>query len=157
MSSCRDEVLRYALKRYGTEAEHLWLKFPEYAVLRHKDNKKWYALIMDVPREKLGLSGGGNVDIMEIKCDPLMGGSLRAERGILPAYHMHRGNWVTVLLDGSVERDALLTLLDMSYDRTAGPGSRGRSGRPKNQEQRVPVNPKYFDPETAAEQKEDKR
>lgn len=112
-------MLKYAAARYGGAAEYLWTTAPGYAVLRHEDNKKWYALIMDVQREKLGLSGGGCVDVLEIKCDPIMSGSLRLEKGVLPAYHMHKGNWITVLLDGSVEKDMVFTLLDMSFHITA--------------------------------------
>ena len=72
------------------------------AVLRHTDNKKWYAILMKVSRSKLGLSGDETVDILDIKCDPLMSGSLLMENGIFPGYHMHKGNWLTVLLDGTV-------------------------------------------------------
>lgn len=147
--SYRDDVLQYAAEHYGTTAEHLWLTAPRYAVLRHEDNNKWYAIIMDVPREKLGLSGNGYVDILDIKSDPIMTGSLLLEKGILPAYHMRRGNWISVLLDGSVERDMVFSLIDMSFDITASRKSRVKSQRFVNQEWIVPVNPKYFDLEKA--------
>jgi len=74
---------------------------------------------MDVPRGKLGFSGNGVIDILDIKCDPLLIGSLRTEPGFLPAYHMHRGNWITVLLDGSIGTDTVFPLLEMSYNLTA--------------------------------------
>lgn len=144
----RNDVLEYAASRYGTKPEYLWLKAPEYAVLRHENNKKWYALIMNVQREKLGLSGDGEVDILELKCDPLMKGSMMMEKGILPAYHMHKGNWITVLLDGSVEKDTIFFLLDMSFDVTAIRKSQKKAQRALPKEWIVPANPNYYDLET---------
>jgi len=124
--SLRENILRFAAEQYGTEAEHLWTRYPNYVVLRHQ-NKKWYAIIMDVSREKLGLPGEGFIDVIDIKTEPLLAGSLRLERGILPAYHMNKGNWITVLLDGTVAEKQIMTLLDMSYQITGRTKSTGKS------------------------------
>lgn len=148
-SLIRDDILQYALEYYGTTPEYLWAKYPGYAVLRHQSNKKWYAIIMDIPREKLGLPGGGMVDILDLKCDPLMSGSLLEEKGILPGYHMNKGNWITVLLDGSVEKDLILSLLDMSHELTSGRKKAPKVKQPVHREWIVPANPKYFDLEKA--------
>ena len=113
--SYRSEIIAYAEKQYGTTPEYLWQSIPGYAVLRHGDSRKWYGLIMDVPAEKLGMSGKNVVDIIEIKCDPILSGSLTGGKGIRPAYHMKQGSWISVLLDGSVEKTLVFSLLDMSY------------------------------------------
>lgn len=73
---------------------------------------------MDVPREKLGLSSSEYVDILNIKCDPILSGSLRMDKGFFPAYHMHRDSWITILLDGTVPAKDIFPLLDMSYEIT---------------------------------------
>ena len=117
--SYRRDVLRFAADKYKTNPEYLWASFPQYAVLRHSDNKKWYALIMNVPKEKLGLSGKEYVDILDVKVDPAMSGSLLMEKGIMPGYHMHKGNWITILLNGSVDKEKIFFLLEMSFDLTA--------------------------------------
>ena len=101
----KEDLLQYAAKQYGTKPECLWLSKPNYAVLRHNDNRKWYAVLMDVPREKLGLSGEDSIDILNVKCDPLLAGSLRMEAGILPAYHMNRDNWITVFAGSELYAD----------------------------------------------------
>ena len=44
--SLRKSVYGYLKKKYGTEPEYLWMKFPAYAVFRHSDNNKWYCLII---------------------------------------------------------------------------------------------------------------
>lgn len=63
----REDILRYARDKYKTEPEYLWRRFPRYAVLRHDDNRKWYGLIMDVPRKNLGLQSKERVDILNVK------------------------------------------------------------------------------------------
>lgn len=72
-------------EKYGTEPEYLWLSSPYNAVLRHTDNKKWYAILMKVSRSKLGLSGDDTVDILDIKCDPLISGSFLWRMEFFPA------------------------------------------------------------------------
>lgn len=116
----RENVLRYARERFGSEPEYLWVKYPGYCVLRHTNNRKWYAAVMDVPRNKLGLSGDSTVDILNVKCDPILLGSFLGTSGFLPAYHMNKSNWVSVLLDGAVPDETIVNLLDISYDLTTG-------------------------------------
>lgn len=147
----RKSILSFAKEQYKTDPEYPWLSLPDYAVLRHSENKKWYGIIMNVPRKKLGLPGKGSVDILEIKCDPILSGSVMSEKGILPAYHMRKGNWITVLLDGSADEELVFSLLRMSFDLTAANcGKGGKSGTlTVNREWIVPANPKYYDLEKA--------
>lgn len=118
-TSYRKDVLKFALEKYGTKPEYLWRSTPDYAVLRHGDNRKWYGILMNVPRERLGLPGDGIVDILDVKCDPNLSGSLRTEKGYLPAYHMNHENWLTVLLDGTVSLEQIFSLIQMSFELTA--------------------------------------
>ena len=128
-ASLRGEVLQYAKKQYHTGPEYLWRSAPDYCVLRHADNRKWYAVIMDIPKSRLGLPGGELVDVLDVKADPVLGASLRDGRGIFPGYHMQKGSWITVLLDGSVEPRQVFWLLDMSFDITAGRRSARQPGK----------------------------
>ncbi|MCD7764423.1 MAG: MmcQ/YjbR family DNA-binding protein [Lachnospiraceae bacterium] len=114
----RQAIFDYAKKKYGTEPEYLWLQYPSYAVLRHQDNQKWYGLVMDVPKNKLGLTGVEIVDILDVKCEPLMIDLLRQSPGFLPGYHMNKSNWVSILLDGTAPDDTILDLLDKSFQNT---------------------------------------
>ena len=54
---------------------------------------------MNVPEHRLGLPGDGSVNVLDVKCDPRMIGSLLSEKGFLPAYHMNKSTWISVLLD----------------------------------------------------------
>lgn len=111
----REEIYEYVKKQYGTVPEYLWKESPESAVLRHP-NGKWYAVLMQVEKSKLGLEGDTKVDIIDVKCDPDMVGLLTETYGFLPGYHMNKKYWITMLLDGTVSEAKILDFLDMSYD-----------------------------------------
>lgn len=115
----RAQLENYILETYNAKADHPWAKYPNFKVFRHSNNQKWFALIMDVPKGKLGVPGDGVLDVVNLKCDPIMIGSLRCEKGFFPAYHMNKGSWITVSLDGSVADEKIKLLVDMSYDATA--------------------------------------
>ena len=111
----RKEIFEYVKKQYGTIPEYLWSSSPDSAVLRHQ-NGKWYAVIMNVEKSKLGLNGDGTVEIIDVKCDPEMTGMIIQTYGFLPGYHMNKQHWITILLDGTVGESKTLDFLDMSYD-----------------------------------------
>lgn len=115
----RDDLEQFINENYNAESDYPWLKYPNYEVFRHSNNRKWFALIMDIPKNKLGLPGTDIIDVVNFKCDPLLIGSLLKEAGFFPAYHMNKGSWITVALDKSVNDDTIKMLLDMSYDATA--------------------------------------
>ena len=116
----RYEIFEYVNEQYGTQPEYLWEKTPDAAVLRNIANAKWYAIVMNVSKKSLGLNGEGKVDIINVKCDPLIVGSLRIQKGFLPAYHMNKDNWISIILDGGASDSLILELLDASYDAVAG-------------------------------------
>ena len=113
----RGNILQVARDVFSVNPEYLWHRYPNYAVLRHP-NKKWFGVVMDIERNKLGLVGVEKIDILVIQCSPIVRGSLEHTHGILPAYHMNKANWITVLLDGSVGFNECCALLDMSYEIT---------------------------------------
>ena len=94
-------------------------------VYRHAADRKWFALVMQITRDNLGFSEKDPIDVVNLKCDPLMIGSMRKEKGIYPAYHMNKTHWLTVVF--SEAEDALIKmLLDQSYDLTAKKRSKKR-------------------------------
>lgn len=115
----REKLKQFILDNYNAENDFPWMKYPNYEVFRHINNKKWFALIMDVPKCKLGLQGAGSLDVVNLKCDPILIGTMREEPGFFPAYHMNKESWITIALDGIVPDEKIKLLLDMSYDATA--------------------------------------
>ena len=114
----REELKSFILENYIAATDRPWQKYPSFEVFRHPGSGKWFALIMDLPRGRLGLSGFGTLDVVNLKCDPVLVASLQGGSGIFHAYHMNKENWLTVALDGSAPDDILRALLDMSYDLT---------------------------------------
>ena len=119
------ELARYARETYGTEAEHLFPETPETYILRHRENRKWYAVVMSVPRKKLGLSGEDPVFLLDVKCGPLLSGSYLGTPGVVPAWHMNKTHWLGVLLDGSAPAETVKELLEISRRLTAGGRHKG--------------------------------
>ena len=115
----RLELKKYITETCGVEPDCPWIKNPNFEVYRHSSNKKWFALIMDIPRNRIGLRGKDIIDVVNLKCDPLLLGSVRTESGIFPAYHMNKENWATVALDDSVSDEIIKMLIDVSYELTA--------------------------------------
>ena len=48
----REEIFKYIKEKYDITPEYLWEDTPDAAVLRHRDNRKWFALIMNVKNEE---------------------------------------------------------------------------------------------------------
>lgn len=115
----REELTNYILETYTADQDYPWAKHPNFTVFRHANNKKWFALIMDIPRNKVGLQGNELLDVVNFKCDPILIGSLWEKPGFFPAYHMSKTSWITATLDGTVSEDKIKMLLDMSYELTA--------------------------------------
>ncbi len=113
-----EQLLAYAQDTYGARPEYLWKNAPNTFVLRHGNNRRWFAVVMDVSRRKLGLDGDGVVFILDVKCGPLLSGSYLGQPGVLPAWHMNKTHWLGVLLDGTAEDSLIRELLELSYDQT---------------------------------------
>lgn len=114
----RNEIEKYINQKYDALQEYPWADAPNFTTFKHKDNMKWFALIMDVPYERLKIEKDGIVDIINLKNIPEMIGGLRKEKGILPAYHMNKEYWISVLLDGTVDKEEVFNLIDISYELT---------------------------------------
>ncbi len=114
----REEIEKYINENYDILQEYPWNEYPGYTTFKHKNNKKWFALIADVPYEKLDINKEGVVNVINLKSIPEMIGGLRKDKGILPAYHMNKEHWITILLDGTVPKQKICDLIDISYDLT---------------------------------------
>ena len=114
----RESFDKYINEVYGVFGEQPWLQYPTNTVYRHRENKKWFGVVMTLPKTKLGLDDEATADVVNLKCDPLMVGSVVDNRGIFPGYHMNKNHWITVMLDGSVDDEKIRWLLDLSFDMT---------------------------------------
>lgn len=105
----RQELFTWIRQQHGTEPEYPWHDWN--AVLRHNDNNKWYGVVLEVSADKLGLPEAGIIDVLNVKSDPLMIGSLRGQEGYFPAYHMNKEKWLSIQLGKPELDDAIKDLL----------------------------------------------
>ena len=140
----RQTVYDYIKKKYKAVPEYPWRKYPGHAVFRHKDNNKWFALQAGISGDKVGVPEKEYVDVINLKVDDMFFRDLLVqEDGIMPAYHMNKMHWISVLLDGTVPEEKVFDLIDMSFMATASAKKKEKIRPPK--EWIIPANPKYFD------------
>lgn len=114
----RTEFEKFVYEAYSVKPDYPWENIPDGAVFRHQSNNKWFALVMDVQKSRLGLDGQESVSVLNLKCDPVLIGTVRQEKGILPAYHMNKEHWISVLLDGTADDERIKSLTDLSFELT---------------------------------------
>ena len=94
----KQEFLEYCFNTYCTSPDYPFDEDLETAVLRHTDNRKWYAIVMRVSRSKFGFDSDEVIDVVNLKLPTEMFGSFGASDGVYPAYHMNKLHWISVLL-----------------------------------------------------------
>ena len=113
----KEEFFADCLAAFGTVPDHPFAEDFETAVLRHADNKKWYAIVMRVSRRKFGFESDDVIDVVNLKLPSEMFGSFGTADGVYPAYHMNKLHWVSVLLPDA-PRDVIELLTRASYAAT---------------------------------------
>lgn len=109
------EVIEYIKNKYNDEFEFLW-KTSNNAIVRHKENNKWYAALLMVSKNKLGLNSDEIVDIIDLKMLPENIEEIVDNEKYFLGYHMNKKHWITIILDGSVEIEKIYELIDISYN-----------------------------------------
>lgn len=114
-SDCAQQVIHYVRKTYGDELQFLWKRFPENAIFRRQDNRKWYAALLTVAKGKLGIGGTGKIEIIDLRMKTEKIKILVDRKNIFPGYHMNKNHWITICLDGSVSTKTIFELIDESF------------------------------------------
>ena len=120
----RDEIFEYISEKFGVLKSRVFDKYPEFAVFRHENNKKWFALILKVDAKKLCLNDeaavkfSGDIAILNLKCRPDLVRILADGERIMPAYHMNKKHWISVNLASDISKEQVFDLIDQSFDLT---------------------------------------
>lgn len=109
------KVISYVHSTYGDDLEFLWKKSPDNAIIRRKDNQKWYAALLTVSRVKLGFSDNTPAEVIDLRIQPDRLETLLDGTRYLPGYHMNKKNWFTICLDGSVPIEEIYRWIDNSF------------------------------------------
>ena len=112
------------------ESEPLPFNRENYAVYRHADSGRWFAVFITKSRREFGLPGDGDAQIVSLKLrDLLLADLLTQQPGYLRGYPSARWNWISVILDGTVPLEDVCRWLDESYQATSS----------KTKNQKVPL------------------
>lgn len=121
-SSQANRLTQAILDHFQVKPDFPWehsSRYQSYGAFRHRSNRKWVALIMNVKREVLDRDGNTSlIDILNVKIPPAQGDELRQIPGIYPAYHMNHKTWISVVLDETLPDKKILELIDTSYQLT---------------------------------------
>ena len=113
----KPEFLTLCTSAYGTLPDYPFDGDFETAVLRHRDTRRWYAIVMRVSRRKFGLDSDEAVDVVNLKLPIEMLGSFSPSDGVYPAYHMNKLHWISLLLPDADPETARF-LVGVSYEAT---------------------------------------
>lgn len=105
----KEDMIKYCLSY-----EDVYLDYPfddNWAAIRHKDSNRCFAFIYD---------RDGKV-WMNLKADPEWRDFYRnVYESVVPAYHMNKTYWNSVILDGTVPESKIKDMISDSYSITKG-------------------------------------
>ena len=120
---------------YGDDPEFAWEDDKDDGIFRNPQNRKWYGLIMNIDKSKID-KDKGKVEVLNVKLDENKIKNLLNKKGYYPAYHMNKKNWITIILDETVEDNEIMEQVIESHRYTE---------KNNHHEWIVPSNPKYYD------------
>ena len=111
----REEAIA-ACMQYPDAFEDYPFRDANWTVMRHKTTQKTFAFIFE--REgKIWIS---------VKAEPQWADFWKAAHAsIVPAYHLNKRHWISIILDGSMNDEEILPLIQDSYVLTQS-GKKGR-------------------------------
>lgn len=107
--------IRKQLIEYCIKLRDVYEDYPfhdnNWTVMRHKGNKKSFACIYE--RQ-------GHIWV-NVKCDPEWREFWRsAFESVIPAYHMNKNHWNSIIIDGNIPADDIKRMIEESYILTKG-------------------------------------
>ncbi len=111
----KESLIELCLISKDTIADCPFKNDDETTVIRHSNNKKWYALIFKLERKLF----------INLKCNPDLAAVLKYENpSITSGWHMNKKHWIKVDVN-NIEKETLLELIRISYNLTASKKNKG--------------------------------
>lgn len=104
----REDVIRACLSLPSVYEDYPF-NDGNWTVMRHKESKKSFALIF-LKNGQLWV----NVKAEPVACDFWK----QQYEAVVPAYHMNKKHWISIILDGSMTNEDILLLITNSYNIT---------------------------------------
>lgn len=131
MKPQHERIADLIFEKYGDRPDFPWREYPDYEVFRHRGNRKWFGLIMNIPSDRLyqkdpaeklrlppEIAQAKEIYILDLKMPKDEVQALDGQKGIFPAYHMNAGYWISVLLADVLEDSCIMKLVEKSYQIT---------------------------------------
>ncbi len=120
---------------YDVDIEFLWDSAPGYGVFRNIRSKKWFGIIMNISKSKITKNEDDKeeIEVLNINLGDKSEASAKIP-GVYSSYHMNKKNWVSIILDDTLDDDKIMELINISYDISDIKGN-----------WLIPANPKYYD------------
>ena len=80
-----------------------------------KENGKWYALMIEIPFSKLGITSDETVLILNVKISPEEKETLLQKEGVFEAYHMNKKHWISIALNVCKDEAFIRKCIENSY------------------------------------------
>ena len=109
------EIIKHIKEKYNDDLEFLWKKFNGNAIWRNKKNNKWYAALLIIPENKIGIDSDKIIEIIDLRYQKELIKELIDNKKIFPGYHMNKNSWITIKLDGTIETQKIFELIENSY------------------------------------------
>ena len=113
------KLIEYIREKFSDEPEFLWEKYPNFAIFRRKDNRKWYALIANIPKKYLKLGGAEEIEILNLRVEPEELDKIFDGETYFRGWHMNKKSWLTIRLDGTLTFEEISARLEKSYQLAA--------------------------------------
>lgn len=102
----RQDAIDFCLSINDTYEDYPFNDF-NWTVMRCVKNKKMFAAIFEYQ---------GKIRI-NVKCEPNLAELWRSTyRGVVPAYHMNKKHWNSIILDGTVPENEIKNMISDSFD-----------------------------------------
>ena len=135
---------------YGVAPEFPWARYPGNGTFKCKGNGKWFAALLSVAFGKLENKGNSAkewdddtvVEVINLKADAEAIPALAESPGVSRAWHMNKTHWISVILDDTLDDEAVMELIAESHRLV----SRGGGSAPaRSGAWIIPSNPKLYD------------
>ncbi|RAS80751.1 MmcQ/YjbR family DNA-binding protein [Priestia endophytica] len=104
----RQEAINYCMK-YRDVYEDQPFRDKNWTLMRHKENQKVFAWVFE-----------RNHHIwINVKCEPgIIDYWRQIHESIVPAYHLNKEHWNSIILDGTVPEKEIYEMIETSYNLT---------------------------------------
>jgi len=100
--------------KYNVEPEFLWDNAPGYGVFRNPVSEKWFGIIMNINKKKFVKNEDYIIEVLNVNLGEESSNYINID-GIYLPYHMNKKNWISIILDETLNDNKIMELIDISY------------------------------------------